>query len=395
MYYRLYTLQIIIQVTFRMSSGGLRYNAAMPGRRFTDDEVRQIRESESSANALAREYGVSHPTILNIRNRRTYRDVDDPSGVDPSQDYSGVKVGPGRLFTDDEVRQIRESESSASALAREYGVSHPTILNIRNRRSYKHVFGYGHYGDVVDHAGFGGPRDLYIRQDALSFLKSLPDGYCPTVVTSPLFSPNFYRTLSIENHLQWQRNMILECIRVAGASGIVVYHCILLETTPHSYIWFKEALISDLRDQNIQLTHAVTWTHASSENDSASSSEIFIFAGKDWESLEGSSKRNMPIFGDVLKMAPNNEGLYGGIQISRSPGSWNLGQHWFYFPDELADMCISLGSGIVFDPLAGIGTIPLAAIRARRHWLACDTRSSLMSVFERDRQQLEPRDQIR
>ncbi len=39
------------------------------------------------------------------------------------------------------------------------------------------------------------------------------------------------------------------------------------------------------------------------------------------------------------------------------------------FPEQLADHCISMGSGRVLDPFAGVGVIGLAAARKNREWI--------------------------
>ena len=52
------------------------------------------------------------------------------------------------------------------------------------------------------------------------------------------------------------------------------------------------------------------------------------------------------------------------------------------FPDELADRCIALGSGMVLNPFAGTGSVPLAAIRAGRDWLACDSDPAYLDAFQ-------------
>jgi len=44
-------------------------------RKFTDDEVREIRSSSKSGNQEARERGVSKSTIANIRKGKTYPGV--------------------------------------------------------------------------------------------------------------------------------------------------------------------------------------------------------------------------------------------------------------------------------------------------------------------------------
>ena len=83
------------------------------------------------------------------------------------------------------------------------------------------------------------------------------------------------------------------------------------------------------------------------------------------------TKVNLFYNGDIWDIAPLAEDNYSGL----SPN----------IPGGLADRCIALGKGTVLDPFAGEGSIPLAAMRAGRDWLACDMRTDLMRVFEERR----------
>ena len=73
-----------------------------------------------------------------------------------------------RQFNDDQVRDIRQSHLSSRELAHQYGVSHRTIINIRDRRTCKNV------PDQLEEEF----RNQYVIDDPLRFLASLPDGYC-------------------------------------------------------------------------------------------------------------------------------------------------------------------------------------------------------------------------
>jgi hypothetical protein len=52
--------------------------------------------------------------------------------------FQGIKNGAVRL-TEDQVRQIRASNKSTRELYTEYNVSQMTILNIKSRKSWKHL----------------------------------------------------------------------------------------------------------------------------------------------------------------------------------------------------------------------------------------------------------------
>ncbi len=48
---------------------------ASPKRKLSDDQVRAIRASTGSPKVVGKEYGVSHMTVLRIREGVTYREV--------------------------------------------------------------------------------------------------------------------------------------------------------------------------------------------------------------------------------------------------------------------------------------------------------------------------------
>ena len=129
-----------------------------------------------------------------------------------------------RRFTTEQVRQIRHSTLSARALAEQYDTTHPTIIAIRHRQSYK---------DISDHDGKHADNE-YIVEDPLTLLANLPDGYCPTIVATP---PTRMRPAIIsqanacekkeeklnQQHIEDRRQLINEYIRVMGPTGITFY----------------------------------------------------------------------------------------------------------------------------------------------------------------------------
>ena len=292
-----------------------------------------------------------------------------------------------RKLTDEQVREIRRSQESARALAERYGVSHPTILNVREGSTYSHVT------DDEDDPIVGGIHNAYVLADALDFLRGLPDGYCRTVVTSPpeAVRPFSVHPLSARRHgargtdarlpyrdyLEKQHAVIAECIRVAGDRGIVLYHHrprfamghldmghYLTEEFPLRgvIIWhYKKLRFSAGTRNKRQLPNAYDM--------------IFMFTGKHWALPEKISEEILG-WGDVWEIGLDRESR-------RLPPR---------LPNELVDRCIALGQGRVLDPHAGSGATVLAAIREGRNWLACDTDPELVEVFHQRRSILEQYD---
>lgn len=58
---------------------GLRHSPVVKAyaRKFTDDQVRSIRKDQRTARQIADDYGVSDVAICNIKNRKTYKGVED------------------------------------------------------------------------------------------------------------------------------------------------------------------------------------------------------------------------------------------------------------------------------------------------------------------------------
>ena len=284
-----------------------------------------------------------------------------------------------RRFTDDEVREIRQSPRSARDLAKQHGVTHATILNIRGRRSYKHVPDRSHYGPNSDH----GPNNEYVTADGLLFLQTLGEGYCETVVTSgPQRRPPF----SVHKHLQDQGDkgsltdymdreldIITECIRVAGVSGIVLYH------RRFGFAGPRRQEISSYLTRGLPLRNIIIWNHRQRlflplrtrrSGLPNAYDVIFMYTGRHW-SMPDKSRSAAIEWGDVWDIEPEFGNLYRS-NFGRPPE----------ISAEIADRCVALGKGRVLDPFAGKGAVPLAAVRAGRDWLACDTEERYQVEFE-------------
>ena len=302
-----------------------------------------------------------------------------------------------RKLDAEQVREIRASQASLRELAERFRVSPPTILNVKQWRTYK---------DVPDHPddpmepGLVQSQDLYLRMEALDLLKRLPTGWCETIATSP---PPRLSASAIRQHgpkearriyVGWQREAIRECIRVAGPEGIVLYHH-MAEPSGEGGLDAKFELVADFA----QLSKIIVWQHRPPVVDLLEDlknpgslttgrldhpgpkpwtgemptySFIYAFTGVNW-SLPSETSLAAWLWGDVWLVEPIYEQGYRDRP------------RWVSFPDQLADRCVALGKGTVLDPFAAAGAIPLAAIRAGRSWLACDTRPALMAEFEERR----------
>lgn len=228
---------------------------------------------------------------------------------------------------------------------------------------------------------------MYLRMKALDFMESLPDGYCPTIVTSPPLGFGTWSQLMGDRaqiYVNWQRKVITECRRIAGPEGIFVYHWV-------SEYPYADAMLIELRglqEQGIHWPSRRGWVitlnhhppashdspvasgHSWTERPAEKQSALFVFPGAEWSMPEGTSASQWDDVWDIPI-------VYAAYESEHQDMPNRL-----FLSDELADKSIAFGQGRVFDPFANTGAIPLAAIRAGRPWLACDMRTDLMAVFE-------------
>lgn len=294
-----------------------------------------------------------------------------------------------RRFTDDQVREIRQSPLSARELADQYDVSHPTILNIRERRTYK---------NVPDHPGVNllepdllrrEVNGQYFLKDPLDFLMSVPGGYCGTAVTAPpvrqrpsIIGRSSGWTMDDERiaqreYVDLQREVIHECLRVVGPEGVLLYHHRHEVSTRRSmdtrHDVFSHFPLRQIIIWNHRMRLFVPGRHANRVPNNYG--VIYVFSGPRW-SIPERSRRNAMGWGDVWDIKPDPE------EDLWDPASRRRPRYAYSLPAELADRCIAFGDGAVLDPFAASGAVALAAIRAGRDWLACDTDPAYYDAFE-------------
>ena len=291
-----------------------------------------------------------------------------------------------KRFTDDEIREIRLSPQSARYLAQRYDVSHPTIMNIRDRRTYK---------QVPDHLG-ADLKNKFVIHDAVEFLAELPDGYCGTAITAPpirevrsvIGQRGGWTTVderqAEQEYLELQRRIISECLRVVGPDGVLLYHY-RYDISSRRNINLRHEIISDF-----PLRQVVIWNHGMRRFTPGgrhfnrlpnSYSMIYVISGPRWSIPEASRAAAMR-WGDLWDIRPDSmDRLWSD---SRRQG----GPHPHPLPSELADRFVALGSGMVLSPFAGAGDVALAAIRAGRDWLACDPDPACLKAFQMRRYEM-------
>jgi hypothetical protein len=112
-------------------------------RKLTEQDVREIRASTDTHEALAARYGVNQATIGEIRNRQIWKHVGGGEDYDGRlrQGLPGEKNASAKLRADD-VLAIRAQLATGARLVdlgREYGVSAELIGAIKARRIWRHL----------------------------------------------------------------------------------------------------------------------------------------------------------------------------------------------------------------------------------------------------------------
>jgi hypothetical protein len=112
--------------------GTSRGTSSRARKRLTDEDVQSIRKDSRTLTAIADDYGLSAGAIGAIRRGENHRHV-------PLKPDDIGATRPRRLFTPDDIRNIRSSRERVSVLARRYEVSTNTIYGIVKRDFYTWV----------------------------------------------------------------------------------------------------------------------------------------------------------------------------------------------------------------------------------------------------------------
>lgn len=105
--------------------------------KFTVDQVKAICEDTRPYNKIAAEYDCHMQTVIDIKRRRTWKNI-DVEVVNRKKRGCGGEDRSKNLKEDD-IRAIRSSVEKSAALALKYKVSQQTICDIKKFRSWKHV----------------------------------------------------------------------------------------------------------------------------------------------------------------------------------------------------------------------------------------------------------------
>lgn len=107
--------------------------------KLTDEQAIAVIKDPRRYEEIAAEYGIHKQHVLELKARTSRRDLN----IDSSQVVRSRRGLRGeersKRLTEADIRRIRDGNESGAALAREYGVSSPTITDIRKRRSWRHV----------------------------------------------------------------------------------------------------------------------------------------------------------------------------------------------------------------------------------------------------------------
>ena len=297
-----------------------------------------------------------------------------------------------RKLSDEQVREIRRSEAPNTHLAAEYGVDRKVIQRIKRHDAYKDVRSLDVSAvveEAMDRVVSAVTIHLhptlpceYVMEDGLTLLRTLDDAFFETIVTAPpcnLGTPSPRESpereeydAGYQQYVDYHIDVISECFRVAGPSGVVFYIRPYQLDNREMNTWHDLFATFPLRQ-------VITWEHGHVPRQTyrspptpelmhhlpRTSARIYMFAGAYWRVPDR-----------ILQKAEQ----WGGVwHIEADQG--NLNQ----MPIELAERCIALGRGRVFDPFAGTGNVGLAAIRQGRSCLLAGTEPDDQIQFEERR----------
>ena len=264
---------------------------------------------------------------------------------------------PKRKLSEDQVREIRRSPSPQARLAAQYGVDRRAIKNVLSGLTYRDVPDWEPAKSDDAHRF----DNKYVIGDPLKLLYQISTDYAPTILTAPAIpssSPDMgwagIGDRDSSDHIEQQRAIIRECLRIAGPFGIVMYvH--RPRTGPDDMIDLGHGIV-----RGFPLRRLIVWSWPPGDVRNPACrrgllrphnfAHIYIFTEPKWEPPKAPKSR-----------------LYdrGAVWNNPRPHPENDPP---ILPLVLAQQCVALGWGRVLDPCAGSGTTALAAIKARRNW---------------------------
>ena len=291
-----------------------------------------------------------------------------------------------RKLSDDQVREIRDSEQPNTRLAAQYGVDRRVIQRIRRHDAYQDVPAIDLKAAAEAYAAprTPPPHNEYVLGDDLSMLEALPECYAETIVTAASrdygnasqrlpprrqeYGPGY------AGYVGYHQAVISECLRVAGPGGVVFFH------VRH---WFNEKTLEmktwDDLVNPFPLRQVITWEHNSRSQSRPglmyhlplTADHIYVFSGDYWH-IPAETQTSAQAWGEVWQV---------DVDEKHKPG---------WMPPDVADRCVALGRGRVLT-FQGFDNVVLAAVRRRRDWLLVGHDPDYRGYFERRLQTLEDR----
>jgi hypothetical protein len=103
-----------------------------PKAKLTAAQVLAILRDPRSHHAIARDYGIYHTGVSEIKTGKTWRHVTAP--------LTDRRERGGRIkLTSRDVELIRRDSRSLAVIAREYGVGRTTIWYVKHRVTWNHI----------------------------------------------------------------------------------------------------------------------------------------------------------------------------------------------------------------------------------------------------------------
>ena len=282
-----------------------------------------------------------------------------------------------RKLSDDQVREIRQSNETNIRLGAQHGVNSKVILNIKRNDTYKDV-------PAIElratEEAVSPPHNEYILGDDLSMLEALPERYAETIVIAtssydghasshPPTRRQAYGP-GHKEHIDYHQAVIKECLRVAGPSGVVFFHLRYSfdEKTNRLTTWEDMFKPFPLRQMLTLKNNYVPKPKPEPEPKlmyqlPTNADRLYVLAGHYWRIPE-ETENSAQAWGTVWN---------ANVGRKLKPG---------WMPTDIADRCVALGRGRVLS-FQRFDNVILSAVRRHRSWLMVGQDPEYQEYFER------------
>ena len=240
-----------------------------------------------------------------------------------------------------------------------------------------------------------------LRGDCLESLRSLPSESVQLVVTSPPYNigKDYETILPVEEYLDFQRQVIAECLRVLAPDGNICWQVGF--TKSGKEIVPLDALFYPLfKEFGLFLRNRIVWTFGHGppiKNRFNGRHETVLWFGKSEESFFNVDPVRVPQkYPGKRHYRGPKKGQYSGHPLGKNPGDvWDIPNVKSHHPEKSVHQCqfpIALVQRLVrsltekddwvLDPFSGVGSAVCAALIEGRRGIGCELLDEYADIAE-------------